>query len=108
MLDFFSAYVVTITLEAVIAILLLKGKYEERLIARNAVIASSLTLPFVWFVFPALLSESWALQTTVAEVFAFVVEAGVYRALFPKMGWVDALKVSLICNAASFLVGLAL
>lgn len=99
---------VTITLEAVIAILLLKGKYEEKLIVRNAVIASTLTLPFVWFVFPALGFGSWALQTAAAEIFAFAVEAGVYRALFPKMGWADAVKVSLICNAASFLVGLAL
>jgi len=106
--EFLVAYALTLAIETTALFLLLRSRYGAALITRNSIIASSLTLPFVWFVFPVLGLGSWALQTAAAEIFAFAVEAGVYRALFPKMGWANALKVSFVCNAASFLVGLAL
>jgi hypothetical protein len=105
--EFVYAYALTVIIETVIAILLLRGRYDKTLIVRNSIIANSLTLPFVWFLFPVLGFGSWWLQTAVAEVFAFVAEAVVYRALFPKIGLTEALKVSLACNVASFLAGLA-
>jgi hypothetical protein len=108
MLGFIGAYVLTVGIETAIAFLLLRNRFDPMLIARNSVLASTLTLPFVWFVFPVLGPGSWALLTALAEIFAFVVEAGVYRALFPGMNWVDALRTSFLCNAASFMAGLLL
>jgi hypothetical protein len=108
MQGFIPAYLLTIAIETALALFLLRKKYDGMLIARNSVIASTLTLPFVWFVFPALGFGSWALQTAVAEIFAFLVEAAAYRVIFPKMGWMEALKTSFVCNAASFMIGLTL
>ena len=84
-----------------------RDRYPGSIIARNAVIASSLTLPFVWFAFP-MIQCGWGLQTALAESFAVAVEAVFYRYAFKKMGWRDALATSVLCNWASFIIGLAL
>jgi len=106
--EFLVAYALTLAIETIVLFLLLRSRYGVALIIRNSIIASSLTLPFVWFVFPALGLGSWALQTAAAEIFAFAVEACVYRALFHGIRWEDALAASFVCNAASFIAGLAL
>jgi len=103
-LDFISAYALTITIETIILYLLLRDRYGTGLIVRNSLIASSLTLPFVWFVFPWL-GSSWAVWTAMAELFAFGVEAGIYMMLFERMGWKQAVLASFICNSASFVIG---
>ncbi|MFH0884635.1 MAG: hypothetical protein V1861_02915 [Candidatus Micrarchaeota archaeon] len=105
--DFLSAYALTVLVEAVALYLLLRNQYGAALIARNAVIASSLTLPFVWFVFPSL-GMQWGLQTAVAEAFAVFAETGVYSLAFKGMKMKDALLSSVLCNWASFIIGLAI
>lgn len=99
----------TVLVEAPALFLILRARYGPLEIAKNAVIASSLTLPFVWFFFPAL-GLAWVPQTALAEAFAFLTEAVVYRFLFPApgIGWKDALIASLACNALSFCAGLLL
>jgi hypothetical protein len=74
---------------------------------RNSVIASTLTLPFVWFFFFNL-DLPWGLQTAMAEVFAVLVECGVYAILFKKIMLRDAILASAACNWASFIFGLAI
>lgn len=103
-MEFFTAYALTIAIEGAALFLVLRKRYPPPEIAKNAVIASSLTLPFVWFFFPAL-GLAWAPQTALAEAFAFLAEAGVYRFLFPGLGWKDALAASLACNALSLAAG---
>ena len=105
--DFLLAYFLTIFIEGAVLIILIRKKYEIKLIARNAIIASSLTLPFVWFFFPALGLE-WTVQTALAELFAFSSEAGIYLLLFEKIGWRNAIIASLLCNSVSFLFGILL
>ncbi len=105
-MDFISAYALTVSIEAVALFLLLRRDYGAALIARNAVLASSLTLPFVWFVFPAL-GLSWGPQTALAEAFAALAEAGFYAIAFKGMKMKDALLSSVLCNWASFIIGLA-
>ncbi len=107
-MDFLPAWCLTISIETALLFILLRRRYGISLIVRNSLIANTLTLPFVWFLFPALGLGSWALQTALAEIFAFLAEAGVYRMLFPGIGWSDALRVSFLCNAASFLAGVLL
>lgn len=106
-MDFFSAYALTLIIEGALLFAIFHGRYGTKLIARNAIIASSLTLPFVWFVFPAL-GLPWAAQTAAAETFAFAVESAIYMQVFPGMGMRDAALSSFACNACSFIIGLAL
>ena len=61
------------------------------------------TLPYVWFIFPML--ASGMAYIALAEAFAFAAEAIGYKFIL-KTGWKRAAALSLICNAASFLLGL--
>ncbi|VVB98417.1 Uncharacterised protein [uncultured archaeon] len=105
-LSFIQAYAITIAAETALLFMLLRKDYTPGLVARNALAASTLTLPFVWFVFP-LLRASYAVQIGASEIFAVLVEAGVYFVLFPKMKMERAAVLSFVCNAFSFLLGLA-
>jgi hypothetical protein len=107
MIDFIQAYFLTIIIEYAILFLLLRKKQTEKLITRNAIIASSITLPFVWFVFP-ILGFGWEIQTAFAELFAFSIEAVAYRFLFNGISYKDAIIASLLCNSTSFILGLIL
>ena len=106
--DFLLAYFFTILIESSVLILLLFRKYKLKLIVRNAVIASSLTLPFVWFLFPVLGLGSWVLQTSLAEIFAFAAEAWIFTMLFKGISWRNAIVASFLANAVSFFAGLLL
>ncbi len=94
-------------IETTVLFFILRTRYGPPGIIKNAVVASSLTLPFVWFFFPAL-GLGWAMQTALAESFATIAEGGVYAALFPRLKLADAMLASLACNCISFGIGLAL
>lgn len=68
-------------------------------------LATALTLPYLWFLLPDLLSAQAALW--LGEALVFAVELGLYRWLLPA-NWRQAALLSLAANAASLLVGLAL
>ncbi|MCI0503989.1 hypothetical protein L0Y65_04725 [Candidatus Micrarchaeota archaeon] len=106
-MDFVFACALTVGIEAAALFLLLRGRYEAALIARNAAIASSLTLPFVWFAFPAL-GLGWGMQTALAEAFAALAEAGIYAFAFKGIKPEEALLASVLCNWCSFIIGLAM
>lgn len=63
--------------------------------------ASQVTHPFVWFVFPWLVHDEWAMLLS-AEVFAVVVEAMWLRFFSVR----HALLLSLTANCASLFLGL--
>ncbi len=110
-LDFFLAYAITLGIEVPALFLFLKGKHDWKAIAASGIIASSLTLPFVWFFFPMMgrfIGLGWVGVTMISESFAFVAETVVYRKLFDGMGWRAAASISLVCNALSFLAGLVM
>ncbi len=106
-MDFFQAYCLTLAVEGIVLFILLRSRYAALLIAKNAFVASTLTLPFVWFVFPRL-GMAWGLWIAVSEAFAVVAESGVYFLLFKRLGARDAFLASAACNLASFLAGLAI
>jgi hypothetical protein len=110
MLDFFLAYIFTIVIETTLLFALLGKRFPSSAIARNSLIVNTATLPFVWFFFPALAGPifGYPSQIAVSELFAFGAEALMYWKLFPGMEPKDAIRVSFICNLASFLIGLAL
>jgi len=104
-MNFFQAWVLTIGIETIILFLLFRKRYYLDIIVRNSVLASSLTLPFVWFVFP-LFGLPWMLQTAISEFFAFSAEALLYTWLFPGLGIKNACLASFACNFLSFSAGL--
>ena len=105
-MDFTGAWLLTIAIEGPFLYLLFRGRYGTPFILLNAVIASSLTLPFIWFMFPAL-GGSWGLRTAAGEAFAVFAETGFYIFVFRGLGAKEALLASALCNWLSFIVGLA-
>lgn len=108
-LGFLQAYILTLAIETAVLFLVLKyilgRRYDASLIVRNSVIASSLTLPFVWFFFPRI-GLGYMTALAISELFAFGAESAVYRRLFSAMDWRDAAIASFLCNMASFMIGL--
>jgi hypothetical protein len=77
---------------------------------RYAFLASAITHPFVWFVFPRIAVHfeiSWTLIAIVSELFAWSVEAALMRRVC-KISWKRATFISLMANGASLGLGLAL
>ncbi|MBN1760341.1 MAG: hypothetical protein JW863_18580 [Chitinispirillaceae bacterium] len=66
--------------------------------------ASTVTLPFVWFVFPVII-ENRMIFLAVAELFAFAAEIPIIRGIV-KTGWNEAAAASLLANGTSFISGL--
>ncbi len=113
-LNFPGAYFLTLALEIPVVFLFLRNERGQKgpkalplwKIVLGGALASTLTLPFVWFVFP-LIPLPYAAWLGLAEVFAFASEA-VFYALFFKISWKKAALISLCANLFSFCAGLAL
>jgi len=110
-LGFVLAYIFTVVIETVILLAIFSDKgFPCALMIRNSLIVNTMTLPFVWFVFPILLGTSlgYAAQFASSELFAFAGEALLYWKLFPSLKLKDAVIASFVCNLFSFLFGLVL
>lgn len=68
-------------------------------------LATSLTLPCLWFIAPEVLGAPYVL--IVGEILVFLVEAGIY-ALVLQIGIRRGLLISLVANLASFALGAVL
>jgi hypothetical protein len=79
-----------------------EGKYEVWECIALGFLASTLTHPIVWFVFPRLAPGSYWVMTAQAEAFAILAEAS-YASL---LGLPNAFAWSLLANAASAGLGL--
>ncbi len=101
------AFVVTVTVELGVLVPWLRVA-EPRLLRRGAIVllGQMATHPWVWFVLPAL-PFAHAVYWAIAETFAVLVEAVLYRLTLP-LSWRRALLVSFVANAASVGVGLML
>ncbi|MGC4087236.1 MAG: hypothetical protein QM756_04890 [Polyangiaceae bacterium] len=101
------AFAITLTLEALIAIPLLRRQASWSRVATAVVFAQVLTHPAVWFIFP-LFEWPRALYLLVAEGWALLGEVAFYRLVFPSLGYGRALAVSALANGASYAAGLLL
>jgi hypothetical protein len=103
------AFITLLTESAVVLLLLRKslriGKRQltNKEIVSATVCASSLTIPYVWFVFPNLF-ENFATAIWISEFFVFVVEVLFYR-MFLRLSYKQAFLISFIANIASFGLG---
>jgi len=75
-------------------------------IALIGVIASALTLPYLWFVLPLYFANNFWFAF-VGEILVIVVEATIYKQLL-NLDWLRAIGASLVANALSLLLGLVL
>jgi hypothetical protein len=97
----------TLVLETLLASLYLSTFHLPRSILGWVPIASLITLPFVWAVFPYLGLNTW-LATGLSETFAVAVEAVfIYVITSRAIPLRHVIALSLAMNAFSFLVGLA-
>jgi len=106
---FLRAWTVTIGVETLVLIWLFKNPLKEQLVGIKllvitSVFASSLTLPYVWFVFPLAFSGRYSVSLGFSELFAFAIEAIFYK-VFLKLSLRNAFIVSFIANACSFGLG---
>ncbi|MFH1785469.1 MAG: hypothetical protein ABH842_03490 [Candidatus Micrarchaeota archaeon] len=106
-MDFVLAYVFTIIIESITLYFLVRKQYGLGSILRNGILASSITLPFVWFVFP-IIGFGWFETLVIAETFAIVIEGIFYRLVFENLSLKEAFLISFICNGITLVVGLVI
>ncbi len=109
-LHFLRALALTIFVETLLLFLVVRRFYKlpetqlsQMLLIAGGMLASGATLPYVWFVFPAVI-QNRVCYTIVVESFATVAEAGIFIVLF-RMTWKKAFILSACCNAGSFIMG---
>ncbi|HEY3254845.1 MAG TPA: hypothetical protein VGJ91_12885 [Polyangiaceae bacterium] len=99
------AFAITVASELLIAVpLLTAGGSRSRRIA-VVCLAQLATHPSVWFIWP-LLGLPRPLFLALAEGFALLVEALIYRLCFERLTWSRCFAASALANGVSVLVGL--
>lgn len=106
---FFLAWIITVVSETVVLLVLFRKFSKDTttnagLVITASIFASSLTLPYVWFVFPYLFLGHYSLSLILSEIFAWLAEAGFYK-LSLRLTWKRALAFSLIANVVSYALG---
>jgi hypothetical protein len=103
-----TAFCLTLAIE--MPALAFLGRRAEPSLSRRAaaaMLANAVSHPVVWFAFPAL-GLAWGATTALSELWAWLVEASLYRLAFRAATWRLALGLSLAANLLSFGLGLAL
>ena len=107
---FLTSLIFTTAVETAMLVLLLRFVFRNSWPGRGRVLtaglfASFMTLPYVWYIIPALFPWPTSLHLiVVAEAFAFVIETLFYRS-YLRVGWGTALTLSLAANALSYFLG---
>ena len=104
---FLVALLSTVLIEVPVLFILVKYAFKLNGIKAGkilfvGVVASVLTLPYVWFVIPPYIHSKYYIH--VAELFAFIAETIVYNRLLGTL-IVVSLVLSFVTNAMSFLAG---
>ena len=105
---FLLALMQTLVIETLLLLLFSKMVFKNRFSTKpvyfiiiTGVIASSLTLPYVWFILPFLIRDR-VRYIIISEVFAITAESLIFLFLF-KVSYKFCFLLSFICNLFSFL-----
>jgi len=98
-------FFVTLLVEAVVAIPLLRSDASVVRRAGAVLAAQLLTHPGVWFILPALGLTRFA-YLTIAEAWAIAAEMALYRLIFAALPWPRAFGISALANGASLAAGM--
>jgi hypothetical protein len=106
---FISSFVFTATIETlavflIIWVLLRRRDIKAGIVVFTGVLASFATIPYVWFVFPYMVTWTRAESFWYSEPFVFLIEAVIYR-VYLKTNMQTALGISFIANALSYFIG---
>ena len=107
--SFFRAWIFTVVVETLVLLVIFvkfikKEPVDPKLVIVGSVFANSLTLPYVWFIFPSLLIGQYSLSLILSELFAWLAEAVFYK-FFLKLSLKNALIASFLANLISFGLG---
>lgn len=104
--DFLFSLLVTLIVEVPIVVCLVKILKEKTTISRIiwiSILATTLTIPYLWFVFNEYF-DYWTM-VILGEIFVFIVEAIIYWKLLP-VSFKKAIIISFLANISSILLGL--
>jgi hypothetical protein len=104
---FFFAFLFTNLIEMMVAYMVLRGHEGPKRIIAVVLLCNMLTLPIVWFVFPALIA-GYLPALVLGEIFAFAFEAAAYALAFENAGWKKAAGAAVLANMLSLVVGILL
>ncbi len=105
---FLVSLLITLIIEVPILFFVLRFFYKNKKISFKkiisvGIIASTLTLPYLWFVISPYILSNYYIY--IGEILIFLIEALVYNQLL-ELKFNRALFVSLICNFVSFVIGI--
>ena len=108
---FCTSWIKTIILETIIVFFVCKLFYRKdniksKKIFLTGLVASSVTLPILWFLLPIILNN-YLLYAILGEIFVVAVETVIIKYLL-KISWKKAIIASVCCNLFSVLIWLAL
>jgi hypothetical protein len=104
-LSWLEAFGLTLAVESVAALSLAPAfQISRRLAVLSAVLASTATHPILWYTFYTVYAVLGAVTTPALEAVVILAEAPFYR-FIARVGWLDALLLSLLINAASWAAG---
>ena len=107
-MNFLLAFMLTNMIEFAVVYLLLRGREGLLRILEVVLLCNLLTLPYVWFVFPAFLTLPYLPLLALSELFALSIEMLLYAASFRNAGALRATLAAVVANAVSLLVGFTL
>lgn len=108
-IQFLESRLLTIFLETIMLffickLFLKKENLKNRKIILTWILASSITLPLLWFIFP-LFFKTWLLYAIIWEILVFLLEIIIIKYLL-KINRKNAILASLICNLFSLIIWL--
>ena len=104
---FLSSLILTIVVESIVVLVLARYLYNKRNYADiviASIIASTLTLPYFWFILPNYIHQRLPYVIT-GELIIILIEAVIYWRLL-KLEPKHALIISFLANCTSILVGI--
>jgi hypothetical protein len=110
-INFLKALIFTISIETTVLFLLFKLIFKSLriknwLILFTGILTTFSTLPYLWFILPIFI-KTHIYYSIISEVSAIMIESVIILALL-RISYKKALIVSITCNMASYLVGLAI
>ncbi|MFH0714030.1 MAG: hypothetical protein V1722_05680 [Candidatus Micrarchaeota archaeon] len=103
-IKFLIALFATLAIEVAVVLLLAKFAFKLKDLRGSAIVAivaSTLTLPYLWFIFPPFLPADKYLLF--GEIIVIALEALIYRVFL--MNWKQAGATSIVANVVSFYLG---
>ncbi len=102
---FYTIFIETICLFLVVRFFLgiKKIKIKNSLLFFSGIFTSSVTLPYLWFIFP-MFRLSYFYLSLYGELWVFIMETIMYFFLL-RIGMKKALLISFFCNVISYLIG---